>query len=373
MFIKKHLKKILIVIVVVIIGLLSAQYLNLGEDLSGSLTTQNEVAQKAYEKAKGKMIAAEIAYENALQIKDQALEERRIAKDKMTAAEIAYEKAKETFKTAAKKANQNPKDKLAQKAYEKAEGKMIAAQKAYKKAKSAYKKADKKVNVAQEARRIAKDKMTAAKKTFEQAARKYEATAEEEDDAAEEAVADNSEDDAEEAVADNSEDDAEEAFADNSEDTAAGEGLRFGPRTPSAPEPEPEAEEAVADNNPDAFEADADAEAEAFDTAAEETSPCPESARYTNNGEGLEFCLFEDLELPAAEDVRSYCHFVADGYMGFSWTETAETGDYSCPEGFRKSTNTRGLGYCLVDFQVPSDDVSAYCHYLDNGYIGYSW
>ena len=349
MFIKKHLKKILIVIVVVIIGLLSAQYLNLGEDLSGSLTTQNEVAQKAYEKAKGKMIAAEIAYENALQIKDQALEERRKAKDKMTAAEIAYEKAKETFKTAAKKANQNPKDKLAQKAYEKAEGKMIAAQKAYKKAKSAYKKADKKVNVAQEARRIAKDKMTAAKKTFEQAARKYEATAEEEDDAAEEAV------------------------ADNSEDTAAGEGLRFGPRTPSAPEPEPEAEEAVADNNPDAFEADADAEAEAFDTAAEETSPCPESARYTNNGEGLEFCLFEDLELPAAEDVRSYCHFVADGYMGFSWTETAETGDYSCPEGFRKSTNTRGLGYCLVDFQVPSDDVSAYCHYLDNGYIGYSW
>lgn len=101
---------------------------------------------------------------------------------------------------------------------------------------------------------------------------------------------------------------------------------------------------------------------------------CPAGARYAENGAGHGYCLFEDLSLPDAE-VDPYCHWLEYGYIGFSWTESPATANYECPAGSRYADNGAGLGFCLFDdlWLPPADDLSSYCHYLEDGYIGYSW
>lgn len=101
---------------------------------------------------------------------------------------------------------------------------------------------------------------------------------------------------------------------------------------------------------------------------------CPEAARYATNGAGQAFCVFEDITLPDAE-VDAYCHYLTDGYIGFSWTEGPATAGYACPEGSYYGPNGQGTGYCVFDdLGLPSaDGLAPYCHYLDDGYLGYYW
>ena len=101
---------------------------------------------------------------------------------------------------------------------------------------------------------------------------------------------------------------------------------------------------------------------------------CPEHARYAPNGVGQGYCLFEDIELPEA-DVSAYCHYLEYGYIGFSWTESAATAGYTCPDGSYYAPNGAGTGYCVFDdLGLPeADGLSAYCYYLEYGYLGYSW
>ncbi|MFV8752786.1 hypothetical protein ACNOYE_19755 [Nannocystaceae bacterium ST9] len=111
-----------------------------------------------------------------------------------------------------------------------------------------------------------------------------------------------------------------------------------------------------------------------WSSVASAEGPCPDDARYATNGAGQAFCLFEDMTLPDA-DVDPYCHWLEYGYIGFSWTASAQTEDYECPAGAYLSTNGAGLDFCIFgDLDLPeADALTPYCHYLDEGYIGYHW
>lgn len=101
---------------------------------------------------------------------------------------------------------------------------------------------------------------------------------------------------------------------------------------------------------------------------------CPAGTRYAPNGAGAGYCLWEDVALPEAEDLSPYCTYVDDGYLGFSWTDGPATAGYSCPSGSRQTDNGAGLNFCLFeDVWLPADDVQPYCNYLDDGYFGFSW
>jgi hypothetical protein len=93
--------------------------------------------------------------------------------------------------------------------------------------------------------------------------------------------------------------------------------------------------------------------------------PCPDDARYATNGAGQAFCLFENMVLPNANDVEPYCHWLEYGYIGFSWTETPATANYVCPAGSYKSDNGAGLGFCVFDglWLPPAEDLAPYCLY----------
>ncbi len=102
---------------------------------------------------------------------------------------------------------------------------------------------------------------------------------------------------------------------------------------------------------------------------------CPQGARYTDNGAGLSFCLFEEVSLPKADDLTPYCDYIDKGYLGFHWSPNAATTDYECPAGARRTDNGAGLDFCLFEdvWLPPGEGLSAYCDYLDDGYFGYSW
>lgn len=102
---------------------------------------------------------------------------------------------------------------------------------------------------------------------------------------------------------------------------------------------------------------------------------CPEGMDYATNGDDLAFCLFNDLPLPR-EAVDPYCHYLNDGYMGFSFPEEPVLASgYDCPEHSRYATNYAGHGFCIFDDLVlpPVDDVQPYCHWVNDGYIGFHW
>lgn len=108
--------------------------------------------------------------------------------------------------------------------------------------------------------------------------------------------------------------------------------------------------------------------------APAQAAPCADDARYAPNGSGQGYCLYEDLVLPDAE-VSPYCHWLEYGYIGYSWTASPQTASYECPEGARLASNGAGTDFCLFEdlWLPPADDLSSYCTYLEDGYIGYSW
>jgi hypothetical protein len=46
---------------------------------------------------------------------------------------------------------------------------------------------------------------------------------------------------------------------------------------------------------------------------------CPDGSVSTDNGVGTQFCLWQPIVLPQVEDVKAYCHWLHDGYIGFHW------------------------------------------------------
>ena len=102
---------------------------------------------------------------------------------------------------------------------------------------------------------------------------------------------------------------------------------------------------------------------------------CPEDGRYATNGAGKPSACSRGIELPEANDIAPYCHYLDYGYIGFSWTEGPGSAGYGCPDGAYYTTNGAGSGFCIYDgLQLPqADNLTSYCHWLEYGYIGYHW
>jgi hypothetical protein len=100
---------------------------------------------------------------------------------------------------------------------------------------------------------------------------------------------------------------------------------------------------------------------------------CPKGARYATNGSNLASCIFDAITLPKSPHVGAYCDYLHLGYIGYSWQITPATRNYHCPDGGRYATNGYGVGFCLFDASSAPAWAGAYCDYLNDGYIGYSW
>ena len=97
---------------------------------------------------------------------------------------------------------------------------------------------------------------------------------------------------------------------------------------------------------------------------------CGEGARLAASPTAY-FCLYEGINTTIP--LSAYCTYLHDGYVGFSWNLTAHP-EYVCPKSSRQTGNGWGLGFCLwegLKFPPYMTNVAAYCHYLDQGYIGY--
>ncbi|MBI2893352.1 MAG: discoidin domain-containing protein [Deltaproteobacteria bacterium] len=83
-------------------------------------------------------------------------------------------------------------------------------------------------------------------------------------------------------------------------------------------------------------------------------------------------CTFEGFSLPAAPDVSPYCGYLGDGYMGFMWRLTDATRDHACPEGMTRADNPQ-WGYCLVRGIEAPDGAMLLpeCDDLSRGRLGY--
>jgi hypothetical protein len=101
---------------------------------------------------------------------------------------------------------------------------------------------------------------------------------------------------------------------------------------------------------------------------------CPDGFRYATNLGNLAFCVVPIPELPQSPSLSPYCHYIDDGYMGFSWS-IADDPSYQCPAGAAAADNGAGDRYCLWQpIVLPQvEDVKAYCHWLHDGYIGFHW
>ena len=106
--------------------------------------------------------------------------------------------------------------------------------------------------------------------------------------------------------------------------------------------------------------------------AAQSTTSCPAGSRYATNGSNLAFCIFENITQPSSPSVGEYCDYLQSGYIGYAWTDTPASANYSCPDGSRHSSNGYGTDFCIFDVQPPTW-AQPYCNYLKDGYIGYSW
>ena len=100
---------------------------------------------------------------------------------------------------------------------------------------------------------------------------------------------------------------------------------------------------------------------------------CPEGFTWTTNLADLQFGLLQGVELPQAENLTAYCHWLQDGYIGFHWDQETGEGDYQCPDGSRQTTNGAELEFCLWEDLDPHPLAQPYCYYLEDGYMGYSW
>ncbi|MBW2524459.1 MAG: hypothetical protein JRI23_09800 [Deltaproteobacteria bacterium] len=112
------------------------------------------------------------------------------------------------------------------------------------------------------------------------------------------------------------------------------------------------------------------------DSANAPAGACPGGGGYSANAE-LSFCLWDVTPLPAAE-VRSYCDYLDEGYLGFGFDPQAQLqawgSPYSCPAGMRLADDGSGAwNYCLIEGLSPvPPGAQPYCMYIDEGYIGYS-
>lgn len=100
------------------------------------------------------------------------------------------------------------------------------------------------------------------------------------------------------------------------------------------------------------------------------TGSCPEPARFDSNGEGLNFCWFDIASVPTG--AKPYCDYLnSHQTVGYYYDINLPL---VCPEFARATTNGDNLNFCLFeDIPVPAG-ATTQCDSLDTeGRIGYSF
>lgn len=100
------------------------------------------------------------------------------------------------------------------------------------------------------------------------------------------------------------------------------------------------------------------------------TAQCPSGAKSSTNGKDLDFCWFENLSVPAK--ARPYCSYLnSDQTIGYYFDSRLNA---KCPNSARSSSNGQGLDFCLFeDISVPKG-AKALCDELTTKQrIGYSY
>ena len=101
------------------------------------------------------------------------------------------------------------------------------------------------------------------------------------------------------------------------------------------------------------------------------TFECPPGSTFWTEGTVAQ-CRYEDLTLPTAPSLFSYCAYFDMGYLGFGWTLT-EAPDFACPPGSRYAPNAT-IGYCLWQDLEPPPGALATCTALTTEHwLGFQW
>ena len=100
------------------------------------------------------------------------------------------------------------------------------------------------------------------------------------------------------------------------------------------------------------------------------TAQCPAPAQFATNGKDLNFCWFELSSVP--KEAKSYCDYLnSHQTLGYAFDIKLPL---VCPSGARATTNGSNLNFCLFEEINIPDGASAQCDDLDSeGRIGYSF
>ena len=100
---------------------------------------------------------------------------------------------------------------------------------------------------------------------------------------------------------------------------------------------------------------------------------CPEGFTLSQSQDTL-YCLRMGIKIPPRK-VIAHCDALADGVLGFSWIGKAKDRKYSCPSGatFRRQKNQHFCEFKSLFVPKNVKALRAYCHYLNRGYLGYSY
>ena len=76
--------------------------------------------------------------------------------------------------------------------------------------------------------------------------------------------------------------------------------------------------------------------------------------------------------------VSAYCYYIADGYVGYSFDGHLNRTEYQCPPSFYVDPSGSEQTFCLLEagqrgFIGFPPNATAYCDELAQGRIGYTW
>lgn len=96
---------------------------------------------------------------------------------------------------------------------------------------------------------------------------------------------------------------------------------------------------------------------------------CPAGSHFELGPANEQRCMVRPKRLPVG--ATAYCDYAPDGYFGFYWNTAADPG-YACPPGMRTAGNGGGQTFCLAeDAQWPAA-VRPLCD-LGSGFVGVEW
>ena len=110
--------------------------------------------------------------------------------------------------------------------------------------------------------------------------------------------------------------------------------------------------------------------------SSERVEPCPEGSRHSMTTTGVQACLFEEVQLPDAEDVRVYCDSVHLGRVDFEWKHNPWTMGYSCPDGWVRAEGLSGQSACRSPGTPTTESAPRErfaCGLLPSGAIAMAW